>query len=187
MNKYLSAYSTIFCCVLASSVAVGQRSLGLACRIETAIAQTESEWLLRDVFVRKNSEEDAVTFRWKSDSEVIEAQVTERESAAKAAETLHFGVKMISMGSYKRIEAIGEEAYVYENVNSFRSELTTWRIIFRKGKAVITLEAPALELAKRFSKIIAESLPAAEQALGADSPSALGEPLKRHIVLFLND
>jgi hypothetical protein len=163
MHKYIKAYSTLFLCGFAVAVAVGQRSLGLASRIETAIIQSESEWKLNDIFVRKNSEEDSVTFRWKSGSEVISAQLTERESSAKAAETLQFSVKMISMGSYKRIESIGEEAYVYEDVNSYRKELTTWRIIFRKGKGVITLEAPTFELAKRFTKSIADSLPAAEQ------------------------
>jgi len=68
---------------------------------------------------------------------------------------------MILMGSYSKLDTIGEESYLYEDVNSYRKELTEWRIIFRKGKGVITLEAPTLELAKSFSRSIADSLPAA--------------------------
>jgi hypothetical protein len=67
---------------------------------------------------------------------------------------------MILMGSYSKLDTEGEESYLYEDVNSHRKELTKWRIIFRKGKGVITLEAPTLELAKSFSRSIADSLPA---------------------------
>jgi hypothetical protein len=161
MYKYVNAFIALFFCCFAPSGTIAQRSLALDCPIETAIKQSQPQWKLAEIFVRKNLEEDFVIFRWRFDPQEVSAQVSEHETSAKAAERLQFSVKMISMGSYSKLDTIGEESYLYEDVNSYRKELTKWRIIFRKGKGVITLEAPTLELAKRFSTSIADSLPGA--------------------------
>lgn len=161
MYKPTNAFIALLFICFASSGTIAQRSLSLDCPIEVAIKQSQPQWKLTEIFVRKSSEEDYVIFRWKSGPELVSAQVSEYETSAKAAERLQFSVKMISMGSYSKLDAVGEESYLYEDVNSYRKELTKWRIIFRKGKGVITLEAPTLELAKGFSTSIAHSLPAA--------------------------
>lgn len=161
MYKCMNVFIALLSCCFAPSATVAQQTLSLACRTEGAIKQREPEWKLTDIFVRKSSEEDFVIFRWYSGPDLVSAHISEYETSTKAAQRLQFSIKMISMGSYTKIDEIGEEAYLYEDVNSYRKELTKWRIIFRKGKGVITLEAPTLELAKRFSRSIAESLPAA--------------------------
>src|SRR5258707_8959970 len=96
MYKDINAYVALFFCCFAPSGTIAQRSLSIDCPIETAIKQSQPQWKLTEIFVRKNSEEDFVIFRWSSGSELVSAQVSEYATSAKAAERLQFSLKMIS-------------------------------------------------------------------------------------------
>ena len=144
-----------------------QKSLSVDCTIEQAVREKEPGWNLAEVFVRKSSEEDYVRFQWKYNLELtfaqapeneVSARVNEYESSSKAAEVLHHRVMMISVGSYSKAEGIGDEAFVLD-INSFRKEFSTSRILFRRGRVVIELETPSVEVAKHFAQSIADSLP----------------------------
>jgi hypothetical protein len=136
MYTYANVFIALSVCCLLPSGIVAQRSLSLACGIEAAAKQSQPQWKLTEIFVRKSSEEDSVIFRWNSGPgpELVSAQVSEYQTSAKAAEGLQFSVKMISMGSYSKLDTIGDESYLFENINSYRKELTHGASSLGKGK-----------------------------------------------------
>ncbi len=151
--------------------ALSQGNAALLAQIESSIVKTEPKWkLVRKPRTKKG---DYVGFEWKSGKSTVFVFVAFYGSAEDAAKGLRNLPGLFEEGGLimtvlpTTIPNLGEGSYTWKDCCDKRFT----GVDFRKGKVVVHVNAPSIEIAKRFASHIAE-------VIAANPPSVPAAPTK---------
>ena len=146
-------------------LAQAQHTLATLQLIEQVAKDKEPTCSLAHRSITKNHEENYAYLIWKCDEQEVRVDVNEYDSEAEVRIT----PKSLLTANFRlatRLSGIGDEAFLLGEGSYAKGR---FNVIFRKGKVRMDVTAPSADVAQRFAKHFAESLPAAQQIIGGDA------------------
>ena len=102
-------------------------------------------------------QENGIRFQWSyRTKETIEVSIAGLNSPIEAKERLRKLIGRDGRRNKKRIEGIGDEAY--QGASTYGKSRSA--MYFRKANVVVWVDAPSVELLRRFATYIADQVPA---------------------------
>lgn len=158
--KKMKIVALLVVALSAQQKVLSQDNSALLAQIESSIVKTEPNWrLVRKSRTRKG---DYVGFDWKSGKSSVGIFVAFYRSTEEAAD--HFknlpgffedgGLRMTILPT--TIPNLGDENYMWKDCCDKRFT----GVDFRKGKVVVHVNAPSIEIAQRFASHVAAALTA---------------------------
>lgn len=144
-------------------LARAQHTLATLHLIERVAKEKEPMCKLSHISVRKNQEENYAYLIWRCDGQEVRVDVNEYDSVEDAKITSN----SLTTADYRattRLSGIGDEAFILGEGSYSKGR---FNVIFRKGRVRMNVTAPSANMAQRFAKHFADSVPAAERRQSA--------------------
>jgi hypothetical protein len=145
-------------------LAQAQHTLATLHLIERVAKDKEPRCNLAHISIRKNQEENYAYLIWKCDELEVRVDVNEYDSL----EDVRITPKSLMTANFRlatRLSGIGDEAFFLGEGSYSKGR---FNVIFRKGKVRMDVTAPSADVAQRFARHFADSLPATQQVNGED-------------------
>ena len=160
MMKTMKILALLVLALTSQQKVMSQGNSALLAQIESSIAKTEPKWkLVRKPQTKKG---DYVGFDWKSGKSSVSIFIAFYGTTDEAANGLRNFPSLFEEGGLRMtvlpttIPNLGDENYTWKDCCDKRFT----GVDFRKGKVVVHVNAPSIEIARRFASHIAEVITA---------------------------
>jgi hypothetical protein len=135
--------------------AAAQDNEAVANKINQSIRQNEPKWKLVEQMVRKTSEEDWVSQRWRQGKNEISLLIQQMASSEEAAESVEKSVDSVNAGVVQKLPGLADEAIM---ITREMRDRTFTNIIIRKGNKIVYVRSYAQKDIKKFAEHVARQL-----------------------------